>query len=140
MRVLVAWDGAVVVGASLATSLRRITSVLELRDGAAPWLIQTSPELTRYEPVILQRPLNSDTAFADWAALVTPFPGGPTPNPPAFRKDVTVECIDQADAILASYVLHSAWPVGYETLADADDIVVERLSLVHQGFQRTPYS
>ena len=136
MRVHVAWDGAVVAGASLANSLRRTTSVLELRDGAAPWLIEKSPELTRYDVVVLQRPLGPDTAFADWAALVTPFPSGPTPSPPAFRKDVTIESLDDADAPLAGYVLRSAWPAGYERLADADGAVVERLTLVHQGFER----
>ncbi|MFL5335223.1 MAG: phage tail protein [Geminicoccaceae bacterium] len=115
MRVVVAWDGAVVAGASLASPLRRTTSVLELRDGAAPGLIQKSPELTRYDVVVLQRPLGPDTAFADWAAVVTPFPIGPTPSPPEFRKDVTIASFDDIDAPLASYVLRAAWPAGYET-------------------------
>ena len=66
--------------------LRRVTAVLELRDGGTPWLVRSRPELTRCEPVTLERALGADRAFDAWAALVAPFPDGPTPDPAAFRK------------------------------------------------------
>jgi phage tail-like protein len=136
MAIRVCWDGVEIPGISSVGALSRSTSVLELRDVSAAWLIQKSPELTRYDPVTLERELGPDLAFQAWAALVAPFPNGPTPEPPAFRKDITIEYIDGGGSSVARYELRSAWPVRYDIIAELDD-VRERLTLVHEGFIRT---
>ena len=57
--VRVSWDGQEVPGPCSAGPLRRLTSVLELRDGATPWRAQLCPELTRCEAVTLERALGA---------------------------------------------------------------------------------
>ena len=119
--------------------MRRSTGFLELRDGGSPWLVQKSPELTRYDPVELERELGPDRSFKAWAALVTPFPTGPTPDPPLFRKEVSIEFLAVSATPIITYRLIAAWPADYQIVSDGDG-GRERLTLVYEGFVRCPAS
>jgi hypothetical protein len=133
--VRVSWDGQEVPGPCSAGPLRRLTSVLELRDGATPWLVQLAPELTRCEAVTLERALGCDRSFEAWAALVAPFPNGSTPEPPAFRKTVKLSYAAGTGGA-AEFRLVAAWPVAYEIIDGAEGPARERLTLVFEGFER----
>lgn len=135
MAVRVAWDGAEVLGPCSAGPLRRLTSVLELRDGGTPWLIQFAPELTRFEAVTLERNLGADRAFDSWAALVAPFPGGPPADPPMFRKTVTIT-YDAGTGAAVAFRLLAAWPIGYEVREGVEGSARELLTIVCDGFER----
>ena len=135
MTVRVSWDGLEIAGPCAAGPLRRETSVLEVRDGLlSPWLVQMVPDLTRCPAITLDRPLGADRAFLAWAAQVAPFPVGPVPEPPDFRKEVTLEFTGVG--VLPRYRLVAAWPAAYEVLDQPDGLARERLTLVHEGFER----
>ena len=135
MAVRVHWDGREIPGPCSAGPLRRETAVLEIRDGLlAPWLLQPTPELSRFPALTLERPLSADPSFLDWAGLVAPLPTGPTPEPPGFRKAVTLEYAAALGPV--RFRLEAAWPSGYEVLDAFDGPARERLTLVHEGFAR----
>ena len=133
MAVRVFWDGAEISGPCAAGPLRRETAVLELREGGTPWLVRKSPELTRCLPLTIERALGPDRAFDAWAALVGPFPIGPTLEPAAFRKEVRLDY--GAGCTVGAFRLVSAWPVAYEVV-DGEDTARERLTLACEGFER----
>ncbi|MGD9509538.1 MAG: hypothetical protein AB7I59_29290 [Geminicoccaceae bacterium] len=133
MPVRVFWGGAEIPGPCSVGPLRRETSLLELREGGAPWLVRRSPELTRCLPLTIERDLGADRSFDAWAALVAPFPIGPTPEPVAFRKEVRLEY--GAGCAAHVFRLASAWPVAYEVV-DGEGAMRERLTLVCDGFER----
>ncbi len=136
MTVRVFWDGLEIPGPCFAGPLRRETSVLEVRDGlVSPWLAQKAPQLSSFAPLTLERALGADRAFDAWAALVAPFPGGPPPDPPAFRKTVTLTYGAGLGAVVAFRLL-AAWPASYEILDNGEAAARERLTLVCEGFER----
>ena len=135
MAVRVFWDGREIPGPCNAGPLRRDTGVLEVRDGlVSPWLVQPTPELSRFPALTLERPLSADRSFLDWAALVAPFPAGPTPEPPGYRKAVTL--VYAAALGPARFRLEAAWPSGYDVLDQGEGPARERLTLVAGGFAR----
>jgi hypothetical protein len=123
-----------------AGPLRRETVVLEVRDGlVAPWLVQNLPERSSVAPFTLERPLGADRSFDAWAAAVAPFPAGPTPEPPDFRKDVTV-LFSAGVGATSAVRLVAAWPSAYEIVEGGDGQARERLTLVCEGFERVDWA
>lgn len=66
----VKWDGRVVAGVSKVSALRRVTEVIEHREGGDPSNMRRSPGTTRFEPITLERGVTHDHEFEAWANMV----------------------------------------------------------------------
>jgi phage tail-like protein len=138
----VKWDGRYIAGVSFIGPLRRTTDVVEHREGGDPSASHKSPGVTRFEPITLERGLSQDTAFEDWANLAWKLGAGLGGESALaeFRKEVRIELLNEAGQVVLAYVVHRAWVCEYTALpdlaADAAAIALERMKLVHEGWQR----
>lgn len=137
----VKWDGRYISGVSKVSALSRSTEVVEHRDGANPAASSKSPGRTAYMAITLERPRTFDTAFEDWAKTVQGFYPESTPVSRAgFRKDIVIELYNEADQKVMAFNVYRCWPSRYEALsaldANATAIVVEQLTLEHEGWGR----
>jgi phage tail-like protein len=135
----VKWDGRYVAGVSRISGLRRVTDVVEHREGGDQSASRKSPGLTRFEPITLERGVTHDAEFENWANRVW-SPAGSGVSLADFRKDVVIDLFNEAGQKVKSYVVHRAWPSVYQALPDLDArasaVAMESLVLEHEGWER----
>lgn len=135
----VKWDNVVVPGVHKVSGLHRVTEVVEHRDGSAPNVIRRSPGRTTFPPIVLERGLTHDKAFEDWAAKVW-SPAAPDVALGDYRKDITIDVLNEAGQVALSYRVYRCWVSAYEAFLDLDanqdGHALERITLAHEGFER----
>ena len=138
----VKWDNKYVPGIFRVSGLNRTTAVVEHRAGGEPNLIRKSAGLTTFAPIILDRGRTHDTAFEEWADKVWKLGAG-APDEIAlktYRRDIVIEVHNEAGQVAFAWLIYRCWPQHYEAFVDldaqSDAILVERLVLVHEGWQR----
>ena len=124
----VTWEGTVVAAVTRVSALRRTVEITEFRDGNDPGSVRRLPGRVVYEPVTLERTLDGDRSFEDWANQV----GGTAPGLPDYRKEIRIEVVDKKDNVLLAYDVHGCWPSEYRVLPELS----ESLTLVPEGWQR----
>lgn len=136
------WDGKYVAGISRVSQLRRVTEVIEHREGGDPSTARKSPGRTQYEAVTLERGVTHDAAFEEWANRVWKVGQGPGAESAlaAFRKDIELEIFNEAGQLVLRYILHRAWVTEYIAIpnldADSSAIMLESITLAHEGWER----
>ena len=136
------WDGEVVAGVSKISALRRVTEVVEHREGSDPSTSHKSPGRTTYEPITLERGVTHDEAFEAWANQVWPWGGGAGAEASlkTFRKDVTLELHNEAGQVVLAYRIFRCWPSVFEALPDLDAdgaaVAFQTLVLQNEGWVR----
>lgn len=136
-RVLV--DGKAVAGVSAVSPLRRVTEVIEFREGAKPGAIRRLPGVTSYDPIRLERGVALDWELERWAASVCFFGREPEEPDPEFRKDVVIEALDEAGAVTVAYHVFRCWPseyVAFQPVAEGGLPAIESITLQHEGWER----
>jgi hypothetical protein len=71
------WDGRYIAGVSHVSGLRRVTEVVEHREGGDPSTSRKSPGLTQYDPITIERGVTYDHEFELWANKVSGLGAGP---------------------------------------------------------------
>lgn len=138
----VKWDGRVIYGVSRVGPLARRTTVTEYRDGSDPSAPRRSGGRTEFDAVTLERGVTQDTAFEDWANLVWRRDTGPGDEVAlaGFRKDVTVDLLNEAGQLVLSWRLFRCWPSEYQALtgldANSNGVAMQRLTLQCDGWDR----
>jgi len=87
------WDGRFVAGVSHVSALRRVTEVVEHREGGDPSTARKSPGRTQFEPITVERGVTYDHDFEEWANKVWRLGAGlgSEVGLADFRKDVAPE-------------------------------------------------
>jgi phage tail-like protein len=138
----VKWDGAYIPGISRVSGLGMVFQAAEHREGAEPNVVHRAPGVLSYETITLERPIGPDTAFEDWAKLVTPATAGAGASHGAHLKTVRVEVLNQAGQPLLAYDVYHCWPSVYRPLPDLVEgsrpRPIESITLVHDGWERDP--
>ena len=138
----VKWDGRYVAGVSRVTGLRRITEVVNHREGSGPSTTRKSPGLTEYGPIIIERGVTHDTEFEVWANKVWNFGAGlgSEVSLKDFRKDLVLEIYNEAGQIVLAYKIYRCWVSEYQAIPDLDAnenmVMIERLKLENEGWER----
>ena len=138
----VKWDGRTVAGVSRVSALKRSTEVIEYREGGDPSHAHKSPGQTRYAPIILERGITHDLEFENWANLVFDRSGGPGQGMALakFRKDITIEFLNEAGQLVIAYRVFRCWPSEYQAIPDLDGsanaVAIESLVLQNEGWER----
>jgi phage tail-like protein len=137
-RFKVQWDGRYVSGVSKVSGLIRTTDVVERREGGEPTTIRKELGVTKYEAITLERGLTNDPAFEAWADEVFKLRTGA--GQPNFRKDVIIELLDDAERTIVRYNVLECWPSEYVAIdaldANSDSIIIEKLRLENEGWER----
>lgn len=129
----VEWGGTR-VGFTEITGLSFETEVIEYREGSSPVYNKTKqPGLTKFSNVVLKRGvfLGDFEFFQLWKKTLF-FQEGKA----KFRRDIVIKLLDEEHKPVISWILSKAWPtkVEYGDLnADANEILIESMELVHEG-------
>ena len=138
------WDGRYVAGVSRVSGLKRVTEVIEHREGGDPSTSRKSPGRTTFEPITLERGLTYDHAFEEWANKVWQFGAGLGAEVALadFRKDVILEFMNEAGQVALAYHIYRCWPSAYQALPDLDAnagaVAIEAIVLENEGWERDP--
>jgi phage tail-like protein len=138
----VKWDGRYVAGITRISGLRRTTEVVRSREGGEPSIEHRSPGRTLYDAITLERGVTHDTEFEAWANKVWHRSAGPGAEVSLkdFRKDITIELLNEAGQIVIAYQVYRCWPSEYvavpEMDAGGDAVAVQRLTLENEGWER----
>jgi len=134
----VKWDGHVIPGVAYVSPLRRSTEVVEHREGGDPNTVRKSPGITHFDPITIRRGVTHDTEFEKWADKV----GSPNRDVSLkdFRKDVTIELLNEAGQVVKAYRVFRCWVSQYEALseldADGNAVAIESIEIQHEGWER----
>jgi phage tail-like protein len=134
------WDQRVVLGVSKVGPLKRTTEVVTHRDGGDNSRDHKSCGRTTYEAVTLERGITHDPEFEAWANLVHSPNGDPSMDLVNFRKDVTLEFMDEKGHVAKRYFLYRCWVSEYTALPDLDAnanaVAIESLKLELEHWAR----
>lgn len=138
----VKWDGKYIPGIYKVSGLRRVTEVIQYREGGDPSLVRKSPGQTIYEPLLLIRGRTHDDEFEKWANKVWNFGSGlgSEVSLKDFRKDIIIELYNEAGQLVMAFKVYRCWPSEYVALSDLDaentEVASESLTLQHEGWER----
>lgn len=138
----VKWDGRYVAGISKVSALKRLTEVVEHREGGDPSTSRKSPGRSKYEPVTLERGVTHDIDFEQWANKIWNYGAGAGAEMSLadFRKDIIVDMFNEAGQKVVSYQLYRCWVSEFQALPDLDAnanaVAIQLLKLEIEGWER----
>jgi phage tail-like protein len=127
------WGGTR-IGFTEISGLAFETEVIEYREGNNPTYNKTKqPGLTKYSNITLKRGvfLGDFEMFELWRNTMM-FQEGKA----KFRRDISIKLLDEEHKPVITWLIAKAWPckVIYADLkADANEIIIETMELVHEG-------
>ena len=129
---------------SKVSALTRNTQVVTHREGGAPQGPRRIPGQTEYGPITLERGVTFDVAFEQWANKVWYYPNtGQNGNEVSlkdFRKDMTIELLNQAGQLVMRDYVFSCWPSEYTAMPELDSnanaVAIQSLTLQNEGWTR----
>ena len=131
-----------VAGISKMSPLKRMTEVVEHREGGDPSTPHKSPGRSKFDAITLERGVTHDTDFEVWASKVWNFSGQPGSESSLadFRKDIIIDVFNEAGQKVKSYQVFRCWVSEYQATSDLDAnanaVLIEHMKLENEGFVR----
>lgn len=136
----VIWDGKTIPGISKINGLNRTTEALTYREGSDSSNLQTTPGITSFTPIVLERGITHDTSFEDWANMVYHQQGDNVMSLKNYRKDIAIQLLNLQGVVVISYQVFNCWVSEYQPIsplnAENCNIATEKLVLHHAGWER----
>ncbi len=138
----VKWGGRYVAGISKVSAMKRTTEVVEHREGGDPSVSRRSPGRTSFEAITLERGVNHDIDFEQWANKVWNYGAGLGAEISLrdFRKDLVIDFFNEAGQLAISYRIFRAWVSEYQALpeldANANAVAIQSIKLENEGWER----
>ena len=140
MKFRVKWDGRYVAGVSKVSALKRSIEVVTHRQGGDPSTARLSPSTTKFEPITLERGVTHDADFEKWANMVFSTAGDAAMSLKDFRKDITLELLNEQGTVAKSYFIYRCWVSEFQALpeldANAHAVAIEHMVLQNEGWER----
>jgi len=134
------WDNKPVMGASKISALKRTTEVVRHRDGGDNSTDRKSPGRTSYEGITVERGLTHDPEFEAWANKVHPYAGDKGMDLAGYKKNLTVEMMNEKGHVVYRYFLYDCWVSEYTAIpelnANANAVAIESLKIELEGWDR----
>jgi phage tail-like protein len=134
------WDGRPVMGVSKVGALKRTTEVVKHRSGGDNSHDHKSPGRTSYESVTMERGLTHDLEFEKWANMVHTFDGDPAMDLAGYKKDLTLEVLNEKGQVAKRYHLYRCWVSEFTAVPDLDAnanaVAIEHLKIELEGWMR----
>ncbi len=138
----VIWDGRTVLGVSKAGALKRTTEVVKHRSGGENSTDHKSPGRTTYDPLSMERGITHDPEFEKWANLVHPFAGDSAMDLVNYKKELTLEVMNEKGHVAKRFFLHKCWVSEFTAMPDLDAnanaVAIESIKIELEGFERDP--
>lgn len=110
------------------------SSVVKYREGTDPSTPRKLPGLNEYGPLVLEVGVtDASQELFEWRQLVE------RGKMASARRKIAVVLLDAERQPAARWEFDEAWPAQYEAPrleADSSDVAIERLVVVHEGFER----
>ncbi|GKS64101.1 phage tail protein [Nitrospira sp.] len=134
------WDGKPVMGISKVSALKRTTEVVKHRDGGDNSTDHKSPGRTSYDAITVERGLTHDPEFEAWANKVHPYSGDSAMDLAAYKKDLTLEMMNEKGHVVYRYFLYDCWVSEYTAIpelnANANTVAIETMKIELEGWDR----
>ena len=138
----VVWDGRTVLGVSKVGALKRTTEVVKHRSGGENSTDHKSPGRTTYDSLTMDRGITHDLEFEKWANLVHPFSGDTAMDLANYKKELTLEVLNEKGHVAKRYFLHNCWVSEFTAVPDLDAnanaVAIETLKIELEGWERDP--
>lgn len=133
-------DNRVVAAVSKISVLKRSTEPVTHREGGDPNSSRLSPSTWKFEPITLERGITHDPEFEDWANLVFSPQGDASMSLKGFRKNITIELLNEQGSVAKSYKIYRCWVSEYTALPELDangnGVAFESIVLQNEGWER----
>lgn len=134
------WDNKPVLGISKVSALKRTTEVVKHRDGGDNSTDHKSPGRTSYDAITVERGLTHDPEFEAWANKVHPYSGDKAMDLAAYKKDLTLEMMNEKGHVVYRYFLYDCWVSEYTSIpelnANANAVAIESMKIELEGWDR----
>jgi phage tail-like protein len=134
------WDDKPVMGVSKVGSLKRTTEVVKHRDGGDNSTDHKSPGRTSYDAISVERGITHDPEFEAWANKVHPYSGDTAMDLAAYKKNLTLEMMNEKGHVVYRYFLYDCWVSEYTAIpelnANANAVAIESLKIELEGWDR----
>ena len=136
------WDGRYVAGVSKVGALKRTTEVVKHREGGDPSSSRKSPGRSEYDAITLERGVTHDVEFAQWANKAWHYGAGlgAEVSLKDFRKNITLEVLNEAGQVAIAYNIYRCWVSEYQAVPDLDAnanaVAIQHLKLENEGWER----
>jgi phage tail-like protein len=134
------WDDKPVMGISKVGSLKRTTEVVKHRDGGDNSTDHKSPGRTSYDAISVERGITHDPEFEAWANKVHPYSGDTAMDLAAYKKNLTLEMMNEKGHVVYRYFLYDCWVSEYTAMpelnANANAVAIESLKIELEGWDR----
>ena len=134
------WDDKPVMGVSKVGALKRTTEVVKHRDGGDNSTDHKSPGRTTYDAITVERGLTHDPEFEAWANKVHPYSGDTAMDLAAYKKNLTLEMMNEKGHVVYRYFLYDCWVSEYTAIpelnANANAVAIESLKIELEGWDR----
>lgn len=138
----IVWDGRTVLGVSKVGALKRTTEVVKHRSGGENSTDHKSPGRTTYDSLTMDRGITHDLEFEKWANLVHPFSGDTAMDLANYKKELTLEVLNEKGHVAKRYFLHNCWVSEFTAVPDLDAnanaVAIETLKIELEGWERDP--
>jgi phage tail-like protein len=133
-------DNKTVLGVSKVSALKRTTEVVKHRSGGDDSHDLKSPGRTSYDGITMERGITHDREFERWANSVHDFEGDALTDLAGYKKELTLEVMNEKSQVIYRYFLHSCWVSEFTTLPDLDAnanaVAIENIKIELEGFTR----
>lgn len=133
----VEWGSDFRIGFTEVSGLDFETEVIEYREGSSKKYNKSKqPGLTKYSNITLKRgTFEGDfDYFKEWQKTYYFQEGNKTGS--KYRRSVTVKLLNESHEPIITWVLENAWPSKVQSTdlkADANEVAIETMELVHEG-------
>jgi phage tail-like protein len=128
------------MGVSKVGALKRTTEVVKHRDGGDNSTDHKSPGRTSYDAITVERGLTHDPEFEAWANKVHPYSGDTAMDLAAYKKNLTLEMMNEKGHVVYRYFLYDCWVSEYTAMpelnANANAVSIEMLKIELEGWDR----
>jgi len=136
----VKWDGKVIAGVSKISALKQSTEPVTHREGGDNNSYRITPGTWKFEPITLERGITHDNEFENWAQTVWDAGGDALTSLKKFRKNITIELLNENGVVAKSFNLFRCWVSEYQALPELDandnSVAFEYIVLQYEGWER----
>jgi len=136
----VVMDGKPVLGVSKVGALKRTTEVVKHREGGENSTDHKSPGRTTYDAITMERGITHDREFERWANMVHPYSGDTGMDLVKYKKDLTLEVMNEKGHVAFRYFLYDCWVSEYTAIPDLDAnanaVAIESIKIELEGWER----
>lgn len=139
---LVDTNNKVLFGVSKVSALKRTTEVVKHRSGGQNSFDHKSWGRSTFDAITLERGITQDRDFETWAQMVASWSGDASTNIAQFKRELTLEFLNERGQVVMRYFLHGCWVSEYTALPELDangnHIALETLKVELEGWERDP--